>query len=151
MTIFHFSQFEHELIWRYFKCLNVFLTQCGYYVGKWEILDIVDEDVNNETPPLLEHWAFHGKNVDKVWNLLEWIAWLSFEFEKASHFLDIHFLILVHSILDLIMPFFGVSCVILLTMKLICVLIMHVVLNLPLYHLGTILMLSKTYTIHSSF
>ena len=51
-------------------------------------------------------------------------------------FLNIHFLILAHSILDLIMPLFGVICVILLTMKLIYVLIMHVMCNLTLYHPG---------------
>ena len=84
MTTFHFPQFENELFWRYFKCLNVFLTQCGYYVGKWEILDIVDEDVNSETRVLLEHWGFHGKNVDDAWYLLEWIAWDSFEFKKTN-------------------------------------------------------------------
>jgi len=27
---------------------------------------------------------FHGKNVDEVWSLLEWVTWDSFEFEKAS-------------------------------------------------------------------
>ena len=48
MAIFHFLQFEHKLFYWYFKCLNVFLAQCEYYVGKWEILGIVDEWVNSE-------------------------------------------------------------------------------------------------------
>jgi len=48
--------------------------------------------------------------------LLEWIAWNLFASEKASRALDIHSLIIVHSILDLIMPLFGVTCVILMTM-----------------------------------
>ena len=55
MAVFHFPQFEHELFWRYFKRLNVFLTQCGYRIGKWKILDIVDEGVNRETRALLEY------------------------------------------------------------------------------------------------
>ena len=84
MVIFHFSQFQHELFWRYFKCLNVFLAQCGYCVGKWEHLDILDEGVNNETRTPLEYWGFHGKNIDDAWYLLVWIAWDSFEFEKVS-------------------------------------------------------------------
>ena len=55
MAIFHFLQFEHELFWRCFKRLNVFLTQCSYCVGKWESLDIVDEGVNSKTRILLEY------------------------------------------------------------------------------------------------
>jgi len=84
MTIFHFPQFEHELFCWYFKRLNVFLAQCGYCLGKWKILCIVDEGVNNEIRILLKFWNFHCKSVDEAWNLLEWVAWDSFEFEKAS-------------------------------------------------------------------
>ena len=58
-------------------------------------------------------------------------------------FLDIHSLMLVHAILDLIMPHFDVTCVILLTIILISVLITHVMLNLILHHPETILMLSQ--------
>jgi len=57
-------------------------------------------------------------------------------------FLDICFLVLMHSILDLIMLLFGVTCVILLTILLIRVLIMHDMLNMTLHHPGTILKLS---------
>jgi len=85
MAIFHFFQFKHELFWRYFKRLNAFFAQCGYCVGKWKILDIVDEVVNGKTRALLEYRDFHGKNVDNAWCLLKWISWDSFEFEKASH------------------------------------------------------------------
>jgi len=53
-------------------------------VGKWKILGIVDEGVNNETRLLLQYWDFHRKNFDEAWSLLEWIAWDSFEFDKAS-------------------------------------------------------------------
>jgi len=52
MAIFHFLQFEHELFWRYFKRLNAFLPQYGYCLGKWKILDIIDEGVNTETRAL---------------------------------------------------------------------------------------------------
>ena len=55
MTIFHFPQFEHELFFWYFKDLNAFLTQCGYCVGKWKILDIIDESVNSKTRILLQY------------------------------------------------------------------------------------------------
>ena len=58
-------------------------------------------------------------------------------------FLDIRYLILVRCILDLIIPLFGVTCVILLAMLLIHVLIMHAMLNLTLYHPRAILILSR--------
>jgi len=57
-------------------------------------------------------------------------------------FLAIYSLILTRSIIDLIMSLFGVTCIILLTMKLIRILIMHAMHNLTLYHHRTILMLS---------
>jgi len=60
-------------------------------VGKWEILGIIDECVNNETQILLQYWDLHGQNVGEVWNLLEWIAWDSFEFEKTSRVYDYSF------------------------------------------------------------
>jgi len=56
--------------------------------------------------------------------------------------LDIHALILVHSIRDLITLLFGVICVILLTTIYFGVLIMHAMLNLTLHHPWKILMLS---------
>jgi len=49
MGIFHFFQFEHELLWRYFKRLHVFLAQSGYFVVKWTILGTFDDGVNSET------------------------------------------------------------------------------------------------------
>jgi len=85
MAIFHFSKFEHEPLWRYFKRLSAFLARCGYCLTKWEILDIIDEGVNSETRISLGYWDFHGKTVEDACYLLEWIAWDSFEFEKASH------------------------------------------------------------------
>ena len=74
MAIFHFPQFEHELLCWYFKHLNAFIVQCGYYLDKWEILGIIDKGVNNETQILLQFWDFHGKSVDEAWCLLEWVA-----------------------------------------------------------------------------
>jgi len=71
MAIFHFSQFVHELFCWYFKHLNAFLAQCDYCVGKWKILGIIDESINNETQVLLRYWDFHGQNVDEAWSLLE--------------------------------------------------------------------------------
>jgi len=49
MAMFHIPQYEHELFCWYFKRLNAFLAQCEYFVGKWEILGIVDGGVNKET------------------------------------------------------------------------------------------------------
>ena len=43
-------------------------------MGKWEIVGIIDEGVNNETRILLQFWNFHSQNIDEAWNLLEWIA-----------------------------------------------------------------------------
>ena len=74
MANFHFPQLKHELFCWHFKLLNAFLAQCGYYVSKWKIVGIIDEDVNNETQILLQYWDFHGQNVDEPWSLLEWIA-----------------------------------------------------------------------------
>ena len=84
MTTFQLSQFEHELFQRYFSCLRAFFAHCYYYVGKWEILDIVNKGVSSKTSALLGYQGFHGKNVDETWYLLEWIAWDIFEFEKTS-------------------------------------------------------------------
>ena len=83
MAIFHFPQYEHELFCWYFKRLNAFLAQCEYFVGKREVLGIVDEGVNCETRILLQFWDFHGLTVHDAWSLLEWVAWDSFEFDKA--------------------------------------------------------------------
>jgi len=63
---------------------------------------------------------------------------------KLVVFLDIHSLILVRFILDLIMLYFGVICVILLIVKLIRALIIHVILNLTLYYPGMTLMFVLT-------
>ena len=43
-------------------------------MGKWKILDIVDEGVNSEECVLLEYWGFRGKRVDVAGYLCERIA-----------------------------------------------------------------------------
>ena len=126
MAIFHFPQFEHELFCWYFKRLNVFLAQYGYFVGKWEILGIVDEGVNSETRILLQFWDFQRLNVDDAWSLLVWVAWDSFEFEKACCVYRYSFPIHVHFMLDHTMLICGVICVILLPILLTHILIMLV-------------------------
>ena len=127
MAIFHLSKFEHELFCWYFKHLNAFLALCGYCVGKWEILGIIDEGVNRKTRILLQYWDLHEKSVEEAWCLLEWIALNSLSLRRLVVFRDILVPILVHSVLDRIMLLFGVTCVILLTIILHHVLIMHVV------------------------
>jgi len=79
--------------------------------------------------------------------LLKWIAWDSFEFEKASLISEYSFLDPCAFYARSYYAIFGVTCVILLTMILICVLIMHDMLNLTLHHLQAILMLSEPYVI----
>ena len=86
MVIFYFPQFEHELFWRHFKLLHIFLGQSGYFVGIWKILNIVDEDVSSETRTLLEYWGFPVKLIHKAWYFVEWIVSNSFEFKKANCF-----------------------------------------------------------------
>ena len=66
MVIFRFSQYEHELFCWYFKGLNAFLAQCGYCVGKWKILGIIDKGVNSKTRILLQFWDFHRKMLIKL-------------------------------------------------------------------------------------
>jgi len=63
--------------------LSAFLAQCGYCVGKWEILDIIDEGVNSKNQILLQFWDFPRKIVDEAWSLLEWVALDWFEFDQA--------------------------------------------------------------------
>ena len=41
--------------------------------------------MNCETRALLEHWDFCARNVDEAWELLEWLARDTYEFE-TSHF-----------------------------------------------------------------
>ena len=57
-------------------------------------------------------------------------------------FLDIHALIFVYFMVDLIMVLFGLICVVILIMKLICVPIIHAMFSLTLHLPWTILMLS---------
>ena len=66
MAIFHFPQFGHELVGRYFKHQHASLTQYGYCVGILEIWDIVDDGVNIKTQALLGYQGFHGKNVNEA-------------------------------------------------------------------------------------
>ena len=124
MAIFHFPQFENELFCWCFKRLNAFLAQCGYCVGKWKILGIIDEGVNNETQILLQFWDFHGRTVDEAWSLLEWVAWDSFlSLIRLVVFVDIIFPILMPFMLDRTMLLFGVICVILLPITLVLALL----------------------------
>ena len=84
MTIVHFPQYEHELFWKYYNRLHDFLAHCGYCLEKWEILNMVYEGVTCETRALLEHWDFCARNVDEAWELLEWLARDTYEFETCQ-------------------------------------------------------------------
>ena len=75
--------------------------------------------MNSKAHANLGYEGFHGKSIDEAWYLLEWIARGSFELKRQVVSVDIRSWILVHSMLDLIMPLFSVTCVILLTMILI--------------------------------
>ena len=103
--------------------------------GKWKILGIIDEGVNHETRILLQYLDFHGKNIDEAWSLLEWVAWDSFEFDKASHICGYSFPNPCVFMLNRTMLLFGVICVVLLPIMLVHVLMMHAILILiHLYH-----------------
>ena len=125
MAIFHFFQFEHELFCWYFKRLNAFLAQCGYCVGKWEILGSIDDSVINETQILFQYWDFHRLNVMKLGLCLSWLLGTRLSLKRPVVFLDILFSIHGHFMLGHIMLLFGVTCVILPTIMLIHVHIMH--------------------------
>jgi len=150
MAIYHFSQFKHELFWRYFKRLHVFLAQSDYCVSKWEILDIIDGGVNSVIRIHLEYRDFQVKMLMMHGICLSGWLRIHLNLRRLVMFLDIHFLILARSIPDLIMLLFGVTYINLLIMILIHVLIMHAMLNLTLHHLWTILM-SWPYMIHHFF
>jgi len=111
-------------------------------VGKWEIFGILDEGTNSKIRSLLIFWGFHGKNVDEAWSLLEWIAWASFEFEKASCFYgnSLHDPCAFYA-RSYYAPLW-LTCVVLLTIMLNHVLIIHAMLNLTLHHIRTVVMLS---------
>jgi len=48
MSGFDFSQYEHELFWRYYDKLHTFFVYSAYCLEKWELLDTVYEGVNHD-------------------------------------------------------------------------------------------------------
>ena len=118
MAIFHFRQYEHELFCWYFKRLNAFLARCEYFVGKREILGIVDEGVNSETRILLQFWDFHGFLLMMHGLCLNGLYRIHLNLKRLVMFIDIHFPIHVRFTLDLIMLRCGVICVALLPIML---------------------------------
>ena len=87
MAIFHFPQCEQELFYHYWDRLHAYVAQCascGYLYGKWEILHVVNEGVNSQTRALLDRWDFCARNVDEAWELLEWLAKDTYEFETSQ-------------------------------------------------------------------
>jgi len=95
-------------------------------MSKWKILETIDEGVNSKMQTLLEYWGFYGQNVDEAWCLLG----IHLNLIRLVIFLDILSPIHVHSMLNLIMLLFGVTCIVLLTIILLHVLFMHAMLNL---------------------
>jgi len=59
------------LFWRYFDRLNNFVTQYGYCLGKWEILNVINEEVNDENRTLLQYFRLLPKIIDEALDLLE--------------------------------------------------------------------------------
>ena len=86
--------------------------------------------MNSKTQILLEYWGFHDQNVDKAWCLLEWIGWNSFEFEKVSCVSGYSFPDPCVFYARYYYALFGVTCVVLLTIRTLHVLPMHAILNL---------------------
>ena len=83
MSLFHFSQYEHELFWRYYDRLHAFLAHCDFYLEKCKVLNTVYEGVNCETRTLLEYWDFCAKDVNEACDFLDWLAWDTYEFETS--------------------------------------------------------------------
>lgn len=52
-------------------------------MGRWDILNIIDEGVNGETRALLGCLGFHAKNLDDARDLLEYVAWDTSEFKNV--------------------------------------------------------------------
>ena len=59
-------------------------------MGKWKILGIVDEGVNDDIYILLEYWGFHGRNVDKFWVCLSGLLRILLNLRKLVIVLDSH-------------------------------------------------------------
>jgi len=95
--------------------------------------------VNSKIRALLEYWGFPWLMSIRHDIYLSGLLGIHLSLRMLVVFLDIHFLILECSMLDLIMTFFGVTCKIILIMLLIGVLIMHTMLNLKLHYPWTIL------------
>jgi len=69
---FHFSEYEHELPWRYYDRLYAFLAHSAYCFEKWKLFDTIYEGANHETHALSEYWDFCAKNVDETCDFLDW-------------------------------------------------------------------------------
>jgi len=84
MAIFYFPQYEKEFFYHYWDHLHAYLAQCasyGYLYGKWKILHVANKGVNCEARALFEHWDFCHRNVEEVWDFLNWLAQDTYEFE----------------------------------------------------------------------
>ena len=114
----------------YFKHLNAFLAQCGYCVGKWKIVGIIDEGVNNETEFFYNFGIFIVKMLMKHGICLNGLLGIRLSLKRLVAFLDIYFMFHVHSMLNRTVLLCGVTCVILLLIMLVHVRIMHTVLIL---------------------
>ena len=75
--------------------------------------------MNSKAHANLGYWGFHGKNVDERGICLSGLLGIRLSLRRQVVSVDIRSWILVHSMLDLLMPLFSVNCVILLTMILI--------------------------------
>jgi len=100
-------------------------------VGKWEILGIINEGVNNKPRILYNIGIFMVKMSMKHGVCLSGLLGThNLSLKRLVVFMDIHFMFLVHSMIDRIMLLFGVTCVIPLTITLVHILIMHAMLIL---------------------
>jgi len=65
-------------------------------MGKWKILDVVDEGVNSETRTLFEYWGLLAKSLIRQGICLSGLLGIHFSLKKLVVFLDIHSLIFGH-------------------------------------------------------
>ena len=106
MATFYFSYFEHELFCWYFKRLHVFLTQCGYCVCKWKILNIVDEGGKSKTKLFWSIGVLFAKVLMRLGVCLSGLLMIHLHWRRQVAFLEVLSPILVHSILNLIKALF---------------------------------------------
>ena len=91
MASFYFSQFVHEIFWRYLSRLNEFRAQCvDYCFKKWKICQVIFESLHDEYRGHVETIYPGGldclftRTPNEVWDFFEKLACETYAFEQAN-------------------------------------------------------------------